>query len=128
MRALLVTCRNGPLNVLPVPAEARLSPTMADMVPLVPESLLIHEKVTGASPSSSVPLPIPIDVHAGRLTTMSRQQCAAGHAMNRLECLLDDTNSLHSVFSAQRCAPSVEVMRCSVCAPANSPSSKLNFR
>ena len=71
---------------------------------------------------------IPIDVHAGRLTTMSRQQCAAGHAMNRLECLLDDANSLHSVFSAQRCAPSVEVMRCSVCAPANSPSSKLNFR
>jgi hypothetical protein len=36
----------------------------ADMVPLIPESLLVHEKLTGAFPGSRVPVPVPMEVHA----------------------------------------------------------------
>jgi hypothetical protein len=54
-----------PLAVPAVP----LAPSTADMVPLVPASLLVHEKVTGASPGFTVPVPAPMDVQAGWVNT-----------------------------------------------------------
>jgi hypothetical protein len=38
--------------------------SVADIVPLVPPSVLFHEKLTGAPPGATEPLPVPIDVHA----------------------------------------------------------------
>jgi hypothetical protein len=37
------------------------------MVPLIPESLLVHEKLTGEFPGSKVPVPVPMEVHARRV-------------------------------------------------------------
>ena len=55
---MLVICRKGLL-------KAVSSGRVADIVPMLPPSLLVQPKVTGASAGDIEPVPAPILVHAG---------------------------------------------------------------